>query len=308
MGIFSKDYESAGSGIAKNSGKKGIKLFFEILGIRFWKIIEVNLLYSIFYLPILFAFTFFAYVSNKTIALILGGMMIILFLVLWGPATSGVVKIMKNFSQDKHAFIISDFTQTFKSNFKYASVIGIVDLLLLTSISAGIWVYPALAKQMDSSIMYVFLALSLSVGLTFIMMNFYMFPMLVSTDLSLKNIFKNSFALMFVELKRNVITLLITGIITALMVFLIIFVNFAFIYLLPFFPFAFNVFIICFNSYPVIQKYVINPYYEEKGEVNPELAGSISDTANPAEVLFEDKGGSEKPIEKRKKKKGKTIS
>ncbi|MDD7184346.1 MAG: DUF624 domain-containing protein [Oscillospiraceae bacterium] len=304
MGIFRKDYESAGSGIAKNSGKKGIKLFFEILGVRFWKIIEVNLLYSLFYLPLLFAFTFFAYVNNKNIALILGGIMIAVFLVLWGPATSGVFKIMKNFAQDKHSFIMSDFTQTFKSNFKNACIIGVVDILLLSSIIAGMWVYPALAEQTGSKIMYVFLAVSLSVGVTFIMMNFYMFPMLVSTDLSLKNIFKNSFALMFVELKRNVLTLLIIGGIVAVMLFLILFVNFAFIYILPFFPFAFNTFLICFRSYPVIQKYVINPYYEEKGEVNPELEGNTSSE----ETLFEDKGGSEKPIESRKKKKGKTVS
>lgn len=304
LGIFKKDYESAGSGIAKNSTQKGAKLFFEILGVRFWKIIEVNLLYSLFYLPILFAFTFFAYVNNKTIALILGGIMLLAFLIIWGPATSGVFKIMKNFAQDKHAFIVSDFVQTFRENFRYASIIGIVDLLLLSSITAGIWVYPALAAQTGSKIMYVFLAVSLSVGITFIMMNFYMFPMLVSTDLSLKNIFKNSFALMFVELKRNIITLLITGAITALMALLILFVNFAFIYILPFFPFAFNTFLICFRSYSVIQKYVINPYYEEKGEINPELAGNTS----TEESLFEDKGGSEKPIESRKKKKGKTIS
>ncbi len=304
MGIFRKDYESAGSGIAKNSNQKGIRLFFEILGVRFWKIIEVNLLYSLFYLPILFAFTFFAYVSNKNIALILGGIMIVLFLALWGPATSGVFKIMKNFSQDKHSFIISDFTQTFKSNFKNACIIGIIDVLLLSSIIAGMWVYPALANQTGSKIMYVFLAVSLSVGVTFIMMNFYMFPMLVSTDLSLKNIFKNSFALMFVELKRNFITFLLIGAITAVMLFLIFFINFAFIYILPFFPFAFNAFLICFRSYPVIQKYVINPYYEEKGEINPELQGNTS----TEESLFEDKGGSEKPIESRKKKKGKTIS
>lgn len=304
MGIFRKDYESAGSGIAKNSNQKGIRLFFEILGVRFWKIIEVNLLYSLFYLPILFAFTFFAYVNNKNIALILGGIMIAVFLVLWGPATSGVFKIMKNFAQDKHSFIMSDFVQTFKSNFKNACIIGIVDILLLSSVTAGMWVYPALAGQTGSKIMYVFLAVSLSVGLTFIMMNFYMFPMLVSTDLSLKNIFKNSFALMFVELKRNVLTLLITGAIVAVMLFLILFVNFAFIYVLPFFPFAFNTFLICFRSYPVIQKYVINPYYEEKGELNPELEGNTSSE----ETLFEDKGGSEKPIESRKKKKGKTVS
>ena len=59
-------------------------------------------------------------------------------------------------------------------------------------------------------------------------------------------------------------------------------------------------------SYPIIQKYVINPYYESKGEVNPELENASSE--NEDDAIFEDKGGSEKPIESRKKSKGKIIS
>ena len=38
-----------------------------------------------------------------------------------------------------------------------------------------------------------------------------------------------------------------------------------FMLLMPFFPAAIVWFIVCFNSYPVIQKFVINPYYESMG-------------------------------------------
>ena len=55
-----------------------------------------------------------------------------------------------------------------------------------------------------------------------------------------------------------------------------------------------------------IQKYVINPYYVSIGEINPEL--DESSDADDEEVIFEDMGGKEKPIEKRKKTKGKRIS
>ena len=65
-------------------------------------------------------------------------------------------------------------------------------------------------------------------------------------------------------------------------------------------------FIVCFNSYPVIQKYVINPYYDSIGKVNPELSSDV-DTVEE-ETLFEDMGGKEKPVEKRKKTKGRRIS
>lgn len=53
--------------------------------------------------------------------------------------------------------------------------------------------------------------------------------------------------------------------------------NLSFILLLPFVPAAIICFIICFNSYPVVQKYVINPYYEQRGEVNPEIGTADTD-------------------------------
>ena len=55
----------------------------------------------------------------------------------------------------------------------------------------------------------------------------------------------------------------------------------------------------------MIQKYVINPYYTSIGKVNPEL---ITEDEDDEEPIFQDMGGKEKPIEKRKKGKGRRIS
>lgn len=71
-------------------------------------------------------------------------------------------------------------------------------------------------------------------------------------------------------------TLLITLLITGVFIVAIIW-NLSFILLLPFVPAAIICFIICFNSYPVVQKYVINPYYEQRGEVNPEIGTADTD-------------------------------
>ena len=128
--------------------------------------------------------------------------------------------------------------------------------------------------------------------------------MIIATDLSLINIVKNSFALTCIALKKNALTLLISLGLSAIM-FLLALWNMSFSFLLPFFPAAFICFISCFNSYPEIQKYIINPYYASKGEINPELS---SYNSQENETLFEDKGGKEQPIEKRKKGSGKRIS
>ena len=63
--------------------------------------------------------------------------------------------------------------------------------------------------------------------------------------------------------------------------------------------FTYSNIIACFNSYPVIQKYVIDPFYAEKGEINPEKADVFDEIDE--ETVFEDMGGKEKPIEKRAK-------
>ena len=54
-------------------------------------------------------------------------------------------------------------------------------------------------------------------------------------------------------------------------------------------------FINTFCAYPVIQKYIIDPYYEARGERNPEYARY--ENVDDGNVVFEDKGGEEAPTE-----------
>ena len=77
--------------------------------------------------------------------------------------------------------------------------------------------------------------------------------------------------------------------------------------LIPLWAVSFIGFITMFNSYPIIQKYVINPYYEERGMDNPEY--DYLKPLDEEDSVFVDKGGQEAPVEpEKKKKKGKTIS
>lgn len=312
MGLFFNDYESAGVGISKNAPKKtGIKLFFEIYGRKFWKILEINLLYSLFFIPFvlsgvppIFPGVVFLLLDNATVALIISTIFLLIFLLTIGPATAGITKIMRNYVLEKHAFIIADFFKAFKQNFKKSAIIGVIDFIVLLSVWAGYYIYPALATNYGKTWIYIPMIVSFSLAIVVMMMNFYAFLMLIATDLSFKNLIKNSFALAFVELKRSFITFFICVVILVAVFLLVIFVPVT-AFIIPFFPLATLAFIICFNCYPVIQKYVINPYYTAMGQVNPEIAEDDSDDEEP---IFEDMGGKEKPIEKRKKGKGKRIS
>ena len=53
MGLFGANYENPGAGIAKDAPKKkGFFRFMEIFGRKFWKLLELNFLYMLFYLPL----------------------------------------------------------------------------------------------------------------------------------------------------------------------------------------------------------------------------------------------------------------
>ena len=70
MGLFG-GYENAGPGIPKSElEKKGIFKFFEIYGRKFWKLIELNLIYLLFCIPI----------------------------ITFGPATAALLKIARNYT------------------------------------------------------------------------------------------------------------------------------------------------------------------------------------------------------------------
>lgn len=305
MSIFSNDFENRGSGIAKNAPKKkGVKLFFEIFFRKFWKLIELNMLYFVFFIPIFLFLASLSFIKNNTVSLICAGLSLILFAVFIGPATAGMVKVQRNFVLEKHSFIVNDFFKAFRANFKKAVPVGIVDCFITLSVYASFIVYPVLAEKSGTKFMYVPMVITLSLALVIAMMNFYIYLMMIATNLSFMNLVRNSFALAFVALKQNVVTFIINAVVITGM-FILFFMRPLFLMLIPFVPASFLWFMTCFNSYPVIQKFVINPYYTSIGEVNPEL---MDDTAPESEKIFEDMGGKEKPVEKRRKSKGKRIS
>ena len=301
MGLFGSNYERAGSGIAKNAPKKkGFFRFFEIFGRKFWKLFELNFLYFLSFLPVIGAAVLYLVLSSQ-LGTILAAACLVLFAVIIGPATAAHTKILKNFVMEKPTFLAHDFFRTFRSEFKHSCIVGILDCLLVCCISAAFYVYPRLIEQTGNKVFYVFFAITLSIGVIGLLMNFYIFPMLVSTNLSLKNVLKNSLALSVVALKTNIVTLLIVS--AVVLMFVNIRYSMILLFLLPFLPASWLGLVIVFQSYPIIQKYIINPYYEQRGEVNPELAQA---SASEEETVFEDMGGKEKPIEPPKKAGGKS--
>ena len=305
MGLFN-NYQN-GPGIPKYAPKKkGLALFFDLFFRKIWNITGLNLLFFIFCLPLYIGFFLFSFMKDYELLLAILIILSLIFAVTIGPAIAGMTKVMRMFLIEKHTYIIRDFFRGFKENFKKASIVGILDIIVVVSAYASYNVYPYCAILYENNLFYVPMVLALSVAIVAFIMNYYIFLMITATDLSLKNILKNSFALAFVAIKENIVTTFFIAAFALIMFMIFINAMPLFLILIAVFPMALVWFIVCFNSYPVIQKYVINPYYDNMGEVNPELSTDAESVDE--ETLFEDMGGKEKPIAKRKKGKGKRIS
>lgn len=282
FGMF--DYEKAGRGVSKNAPKKkSFFAFFELYFRYWWRLVKLNLLTFIFCIPV----------------------------VTIGPALAGMTRVLRNYTLDKSAFIFHDFWKGFSQNWKQSLPIGLLDALFTVSAITAFQVYPQMADAAveagrSGTIYNVLCVLSISFALTLLMMNFYIMPMIIATNLSLKDIIKNSFYLTCVALKKNIFTLLIVALIVVMFVLFVLTGSASGLILIPIWAISFTGFVIMYNSYPMIQKYVINPYYEERGMDNPEY--DYLKPLSAEESVFTDMGGQEAPIESKKKKKGKIIS
>lgn len=94
MGLFGKGFTHAGSGISKTAPKKkGFFRYWELFRTKFWKLIELNIFYTLFFIPLIAAAVgLFLMLSGSLttaagLTLVIGGTL--LFMVLFGPATAG---------------------------------------------------------------------------------------------------------------------------------------------------------------------------------------------------------------------------
>lgn len=216
----------AGAGVGKNQPqKKRIFLGLETIGRSFFKLVKLNLLYLLFCLPII------------TI----------------GPATAAFVYILKNISNRQPIFIFHDFLSAFKKNFKGAFIISIIDLVVISGLSYSVYFYSSNISV--SKILFIPYIISLIFSLIFLFMNYYMYLMLVTVQLPLSKLIKNSFLLSFIGFKSNLITTIFL-----LIIYYISFIIFPIsIFLILLFFLSLAGFIISFNSLQYIEKYIIQP-------------------------------------------------
>lgn len=229
--MFFKSYYNPGPGIDKNAPpKKGPTLYIELLTVDFWGFISLNMLYVICCLPV----------------------------VTIGGATLSYNELCCKLLRNDHVFIISDFFNCFKQNFKKGILFSVVLLLVLFDL---LIIYTNAITYLENGLdsegtIFWSIASMLSIMLT--SLTAYLIPMVANLDLDILLQLKNAFILMIIGGWR---TLAVSAFNIA-----------AFVLGFMYFPFSAIVFFIlgfyiliftnCFFTWPLIEKYVVLPQHE----------------------------------------------
>ena len=294
------------------------KGFFVMLGRKFWNISNLSLLYSFVNLPFIFIFLAFASMeqteviaspmlaslhgfsqvsenvpfdtlypflsSFKTVSYFSTASYVcfgisLLSIFTFGLSNVGAAYIIRGYNRADPIFLVTDFFSTVKRNWKQGLIIGIADIAI-----SFILVFDFLFWNGQSGFMNgIFMYFSLFLCVLYFIMRFYIYTIAITFDLSVYKIFKDAFLLSFLGLKRNLLGLL------GILVLVILSFYLCTLYLpigvmMPIIlTLALGMFISGYASYPVIQKYMIDPYYNDEKPEN-------DDIEEPDEPVFEDRG------------------
>lgn len=214
MGLFNSNYTKPGPGIEKDSPKKkGLSLFYELLFRKFWRLLQLNLLYIVTLLPTFaVVFVLSGMISNKiavdptllpglsldtvtaarvsvTADLLTRLIVSILFTILWGggPATAGFVYILRSYVQENPVFLLSEYFGRVKSNFGQALAVWVIDVIIFVAMCYAYCFYGALP-----GILYVLKYVILVLAFFYTLIHQFLYHLLITYKLSIVKLYKNS--------------------------------------------------------------------------------------------------------------------
>ncbi len=233
MGIFRfGNYAGEGKGVDKNAPKKrGLFAFFELFFRKIGRLCLLNAMYLVATIPVIVVvFLISGLIStpilnflSPTLANILGmtapdmtnenfmwylgiidlavrAFTCLLFIVFWGagPVTAGYTYVLRNYADEKHSWFWSDFWQYAKENFKQALVVLIVDIVAFVLMFYAYIFYDMMGGMMSLLKYFVVMAI-----IIYSMAHFYIYQIMITFKLKLKDVYKNAFLFVLLKLPSN---------------------------------------------------------------------------------------------------------
>lgn len=182
-----------------------------------------------------------------------------LVLFTFGPVMVGSSYIMRNMVRQEPIFMKHDFFYAIKRNLKQSVIFGIMDVAIIFFIIYDIFFFNLNFSQSMAMKMMFFAAIFIAI--LYFFMRMYIYIMMLTFDLSIFKLLKNALIFTVLGIKRNACALIGT-LAAVLLNFWLLAVYFPIGVILPFIiTLSFTMFISAYCAYPVISKYMIEPYY-----------------------------------------------
>lgn len=245
--------------------KPRIIIFFEIFLRKFWHLVKLNLLFVIFNLPAFVGvpvILLFFWPPLREFYVVVGAILVFLPLVTVGPVQAGFTYILRNFAREEHAFLWWDFKEKALKNARQSIFICLIDWAVVIIIGMNINYYFSMrgGSILFTAMAYLMIVLLLLYG----MMHLYIYPLLITFSLSIKQIYKNALIFSFLRFLPNlgILALIILLIVLHMVIFPL-----AGLFLFCFISFSGIGLITNFYVYPVLKRYMVdNLTYEGKSQ------------------------------------------
>lgn len=283
FGLF--DFTKPGKGVDKDAPEKArFIVFFELLGRKFWTLIKLNLMFLLFNLPALAIAFFITYIfmpdlfaplQNQAAATdytvigeiyiraIIGLLFCVVPVITIGPFQCGFSYILRNMVREEPSFLWSDFIEHTKNNWKQALAVMIIDIVLVSIMLYALAFYFVQESSVGS---FIFGIVIVGLGI-FFMMHIFLYPMLVTFNVTLKQLYTNCLKFALFKFIPNFFIVLLCFVVT-LFPFLIPTIGYTLgSVLLVFITFSLNGLILNFYAYPLLKTYMLDrPPVTEDGQ------------------------------------------
>lgn len=301
--IYNREGKGVEKGEVEVLEKPGIKNFFKLFWRRFNQVFGVNLIQVFGNFPVLFVFLAMAYTTidasapsrqifsalesvarfdnspvvttmmgiyggQDTVAVLTTATYVMLalsalVLITFGPVNVGTTYLLRNMIKGEPVFVWSDFWYAVKRNLKQGLVFGVIDLAMI-----GMFVYDVIVYRYNvgTSIGMFMFVLCTGMAIFYFFMRMYIYPMIVTFDMSLIKLIKNGMLFAILGIKRNIMVLFGTIAVVIVEFLLLAFVAPVAI-MLPFLiTFGFLSLMCTYGAFPKIKEIMIDPYYKEVSE------------------------------------------
>ncbi len=190
-----------------------------------------------------------------------------LFLMItYGWQNVGATYLMRELFNGRSVFVFSDYIYGIKRSFRQGFIIGLIDFAVSAILIFDFMYFYNLPPQIMTDLMFWAIC---GVSVIYILMRFYIYLVLVTFDLPIKKIFKNALIFTALGIKRNLLAslwIVLIGVLNGALALALMGTGIIIPAVLPLFYFlGFALYTTVYAAYPVIDKYMIKPYYDEYG-------------------------------------------